>query len=494
MHKLSNSLFSKHWRLVFGLLASLLFFASAYAQDDVSTANALMPPVVEEVMSEAPVEAEAEVAYLPQVTADILWLIVAAVLVFFMQAGFAMVESGLTRAKNACNIMMKNLLDFSFGAIGFLIVGYALMYGGDGNAFVGWSSDYFFMSAAVPTPETISAASTEAAGWVFQVVFAATAATIVSGAMAERTKFLGYVVYSIIITSLIYPITGHWIWGGGWLGEMGMRDFAGSTVVHSVGAWAGLAGAIILGARTGKFDKDGKSMPIPGHNLPMATLGGFILFFGWFGFNAGSTLVAVDALAYVAMTTLLAAAAGTIGAAVTTWVKFGKPDLSMAINGCLAGLVSITAPCASVSPISAVAIGVVGGVLVVFSVLFIERVMKIDDPVGAVSVHGVCGAWGTISIGLFGSAAIDAAVWGDSTTAIRDGLFYGGGFTQLGIQFAGVAAVFAFTFVCGYVLFSAIHKTIGLRVSVEEEFEGLDIGEHGNEAYADFQQYIDEPA
>lgn len=499
MNNLSNILFLKRWTLLLGFLASFLFMIPAHAQEGEPLAETATEPVVV-AAAEAPV-------YLTQEVADILWLILAAVLVFFMQAGFSMVESGLTRAKNACNIMMKNLLDFAFGAIGFLIVGYALMYGGDGNGFVGWSNGYFFMQDAVYSLENIEAAETaaaageevagpglESANWVFQVVFAATAATIVSGAMAERTKFIGYVVYSVIITSLIYPVTGHWIWGGdGWLGAMGMRDFAGSTVVHSVGAWAGLAGAIILGARKGKFDEKGNSLPIPGHNLPMATLGGFILFFGWFGFNAGSTLAAVDSLAYVAMTTLLAAAAGTIGAAVTTWGKFGKPDLSMTINGCLAGLVSITAPCASVSPISAVVIGLAGGVLVVFSVLFIERVMKIDDPVGAVSVHGVCGAWGTLSIGLFGSASIDTAIWG-ADGAIRDGLFNGGGFTQLGIQFAGVASVFAFTFVCGYVLFSAIHKTVGLRVTAEEELEGLDIGEHGNEAYADFQQYIDEPA
>lgn len=487
MQKMTNMMKYHSWRyflLVAGLGLSSLLFSTASAQSDVVAEIAEVEAVIE--------AAEEPVAMLPQVTADILWLILAAVLVFFMQAGFAMVESGLTRAKNACNIMMKNMLDFGFGAIAFLAVGYSLMYG-SGSGFIGWSADYFFMEAAIVSPENISGASLEAAGWVFQVVFAATAATIASGAMAERTKFAGYVVYSVIITGLLYPITGHWIWSGdGWLGGMGMRDFAGSTVVHSVGAWAGLAGAIILGARSGKYDKEGRPLPIPGHNLPMATLGGFILFFGWFGFNAGSTLAAVDGLAYVAMTTLLAAAAGTIGAATTTWIKFGKPDLSMTINGCLAGLVSITAPCASVSPLSAVAIGLIGGVVVVFSVLFIERNLKIDDPVGAVSVHGVCGAWGTLSVGLFGSAAIDTAIWG-ADGAIRNGLFYGGGLAQFGIQFAGVAAVFGFTFIAGYVMFSAINKTIGLRVSVEEELEGLDIGEHGNEAYADFQQYADEP-
>nr|WP_269538640.1 ammonium transporter [Cerasicoccus sp. TK19100] len=478
-----NLLNWKRWLCLFGLLAVSMFSLTAHGQEITE-----QPAVIEAVVEEA---AEAP-AMLPQVTGDILWLTLAAVLVFFMQAGFAMVESGLTRAKNACNIMMKNFLDFGFGAIAFLAVGYSLMYG-SGDGFIGWSPEYFFMEAAIVSPENAEAASVEAAGWVFQVVFAATAATIASGAMAERTKFIGYVMYSVAITAILYPITGHWIWSGdGWLGGMGMRDFAGSTVVHSVGAWAGLAGAMILGARKGKYSADGKALPIPGHNLPMATLGGFILFFGWFGFNAGSTLAAVDGLAYVAMTTLLAAAAGTCAAAITTWVKFGKPDLSMTINGCLAGLVSITAPCASVSPLSAVIIGLVGGVIVVFSVLFVERTLKIDDPVGAVSVHGVCGAWGTLSIGFFGSAAIDTVFW-DADTAIKDGLFYGGGVSQLGIQLLGVAAVFAFTFICSYGMFWAIDKMVGLRVSAEEELEGLDLGEHGNEAYADFQQYADEP-
>ncbi|WP_309382293.1 ammonium transporter [Cerasicoccus frondis] len=475
----------KRWTCLFGILAFSLFTLTAQAQDILPDDTAAMAEAVEAAAEEAP-------AMLSQTTGDILWLIIAAVLVFFMQAGFAMVESGLTRAKNACNIMMKNMLDFSFGAIAFLAVGYSLMYGA-GDGFIGWSPEYFFMEAAIVSPENASAASVEAAGWVFQVVFAATAATIASGAMAERTKFVGYVMYSIMISAILYPITGHWIWSGdGWLGGMGMRDFAGSTVVHSVGAWAGLAGAMILGARKGKYSEDGKPLPIPGHNLPMATLGGFILFFGWFGFNAGSTLAAVDGLAYVSMTTLLAAAAGTCGATVATWAKFGKPDLSMAINGCLAGLVSITAPCASVSPISAVIIGAIGGVIVVFSVLFVERTLKIDDPVGAVSVHGVCGAWGTLSIGFFGSSAIDTVFW-DAETCIKDGLFYGGGVSQLGIQLLGVAAVFAFTFICSYGMFFAIDKMVGLRVSAEEELEGLDLGEHGNEAYADFQQYADEP-
>lgn len=396
-----------------------------------------------------------------------------------------MLESGMTRAKNACNIMMKNLLDFSLGSIGFFLIGYAIMYG-DSSGFIGWSSDYFLMSVANEATN-----NSESAGWLFQAVFAATAATIAAGAMAERTKFLAYILYSVIITALIYPIAGHWIWSGtGFLGGMGMRDFAGSTVVHSVGAWAGLSGAILLGARKGKFDPEGKPLPIPGHNMPLAMLGGFILWFGWYGFNAGSTLAMVGGVAHVAVTTTLAAGAGAIGATLTTWFKFKKPDLSMSINGALAGLVSITACCASVSATSSLIIGLIGGVVVVFSILFIETVLKVDDPIGAVSVHGVCGAWGTIAVGLFGQRSIDIQYW-DAETAISDGLFFGGGVSQLIPQVSGVAIVFAFTFATTFGLFFLLKKTLGLRVNEAEEKEGLDIGEHGNEAYADFQQYAD---
>ena len=418
-------------------------------------------------------------------TGDIIWLLIAAVLVFFMQAGFAMLESGMARAKNTCNIMMKNLLDFSIGSICFFIFGYAFMYG-DSSGFLGWSSDYFMMSIASNGQD-----NTESISWLFQAVFAATAATIAAGAMAERTKFIAYVIYSAMITAFIYPIAGHWIWSGtGFLGGMGMRDFAGSTVVHSVGAWAGLAGAYLLGARKGKYDRKGKPLPIPGHNMPMAALGGFILWFGWYGFNAGSTRAMTGGVAHIAVTTTLAAAAGTIGAALTTWIKFKKPDLSMSINGALAGLVSITASCASVSAGSSIIIGLIGGILVVFSALFVESKLKIDDPIGAISVHGICGAWGTISVGLFGQAAIDVLYW-DESTAITDGLFFGGGFDQLVPQVLGVAAVFSFTFLSSLLLFFIVKKTIGLRVSPEEEEEGLDISEHGNEAYPGFQQYED---
>ncbi|ADE53199.1 ammonium transporter [Coraliomargarita akajimensis] len=430
-------------------------------------------------------EATAEVAYLPQNTADILWYLLAAVLVFFMQAGFALVESGLTRAKNACNIMMKNILDFSFGMIAFAVVGYALMYGDTIGGIIGWSSGYLFMNDALMVGEDLAATNLVAAEWLFQAVFAATAATIASGAMAERTKFIAYIFYSIAITCIIYPIVGHWIWSDGWLAGLGMRDYAGSTVVHSVGAWAGLAGAIVLGARHGKYNKDGKPLPIPGHNMPLATLGCFILIVGWFGFNAGSTLGAIDDMAYIAMVTMLAAAGGCIGAAAMTWFKFKKPDLSMTLNGCLAGLVSITASCGSVSIIGSMFTGLIGGIIVVFAVLFIERVLKVDDPVGAVSVHGIVGIWGTLSVGVFGTTAIDSGL-------VSNGLIYGG-FHQLGIQALGIAAVFAFVFPSCFILFKAIQASVGLRVSEEEELEGLDLSEHGNEAYADFQVYADLP-
>lgn len=430
-------------------------------------------------------EASAEIAYLPQNTADILWYLLAAVLVFFMQAGFALVESGLTRAKNACNIMMKNFLDFSFGMIGFAVVGYALMYGDTIGGIIGWSTGYLFMNDALMVGDDLASTNLVAAEWLFQAVFAATAATIASGAMAERTKFIAYIFYSIAITCVIYPVVGHWIWSDGWLAGLGMRDYAGSTVVHSVGAWAGLAGAIILGARHGKYTQDGKPLPIPGHNMPLASLGCFILIVGWFGFNAGSTLGAIDDMAYIAMVTMLAAAGGCIGAAATTWFKFKKPDLSMTLNGCLAGLVSITASCGSVSIIGAMLTGLIGGIVVVFAVLFIERVLKVDDPVGAISVHGIAGIWGTLSVGVFGTTAIDGGL-------ASDGLIYGG-VQQLGIQALGIVAVFAFTFPTCLLLFKLIQASVGLRVTEAEELEGLDISEHGNEAYADFQVYADLP-
>ncbi|MBN1125977.1 MAG: ammonium transporter [Sedimentisphaerales bacterium] len=399
---------------------------------------------------------------------NIVWTCVAAFLVFFMQAGFAMVEAGFTRAKNAVNILMKNLMDFSIGSLAFFLVGFGLMFGTTNGLF---GTTLFGLSGVEPGSDW---------NWtflIFQTVFAATAATIVSGAMAERTKFIGYLAYSVLITLFIYPIFGSWAWGGlldggGWLENLGFLDFAGSTVVHSVGGWLALAGAIVLGPRVGKYGPDGKPKAIPGHNITLAALGVFILWFGWFGFNPGSTTTGEGSIGYIAVTTNLAAAAGAIAAMFTAWIVMKKPDASMALNGALAGLVSITAPCDGVSPIGAILIGLAGGILVFFAVLFIDRVLKVDDPVGAVSVHGVCGAWGTLSCGLFN---------------MESGLFYGGGLKQLGVQTLGVGAAFVWAFGLGLLMFTVIKMTVGLRVSEEEELKGLDIGEHGMEAYSGFQ-------
>ena len=443
----------------FGLVALVLMIASlAYAEDATAESNA--------------------------VAIDTVWTLVAAFLVFFMQAGFAMVETGFTRAKNAANILMKNLMDFSVGSIAFWLIGFGIMFGT--SAFGLFGKTGFFLGAADPSTTD---GLWQFAYWMFQVVFAATAATIVSGAMAERTKFPAYLFYSFFICALIYPIVGHWIWGGGWLSGKGMIDFAGSTVVHSVGGWAALAGAILVGPRLGKYAKDGKSRAIPGHNIPLAALGVFILWFGWFGFNAGSTTAGTNlSIATIAVTTNLAAAAGAIFAMYMTWIKFGKPDTSMALNGALAGLVAITAPCASVSPSSAIIIGAVAGVLVVFSVEFIDKVLHIDDPVGAISVHGVCGAWGTLAVGLFAQAA-----YGESSGAgAVNGLFFGGGTSQLITQLIGVASVFVWVFSAAFIVFYIAKKTMGLRASDEEQLKGLDIGEHGMESYAGFQIFTTE--
>ncbi len=405
--------------------------------------------------------------------ADTVWVLLAAFLVFFMQAGFAMVESGFTRAKNAVNILMKNLMDFSIGSVAFWIVGFAIMFG-NGNGFLGLSG--WFVPAESKAFASLEWSSVPTyAAWLFQLVFAATAATIVSGAMAERTQFKSYLIYTVFITGFIYPVVGHWIWGAGWLSSLGMSDFAGSTVVHSTGGWLALAGSIVLGARIGKYDANGNPRPIPGHNLPLAALGVFILWLGWFGFNPGSQMGA-DAkdIALIAVTTNIAAAGGAIAAMVTAWIMLGKPDAGMALNGALAGLVAITAPCAYVTPGSAVIIGLLGGVAVVFSVLLFERI-KIDDPVGAISVHGTCGALGTLLLGFFHQ---------------EQGIFFaadkGAAFKFLGVQFVGVIAVFAWCMVTGLILFGAIKAVVGLRVSKEEELEGLDYGEHGASAYPDF--------
>jgi Amt family ammonium transporter len=408
-----------------------------------------------------------------QTNINVVWTLVAAFLVFFMQAGFAMVETGFTRAKNSVNILMKNAFDFVIGSLAFFFVGFGLMFGKTNGWF---GTTLFGLTGIEPA----------SGNWmwtflIFQTVFAATSATIVSGAMAERTKFVSYLIYSGMISLLIYPIFGSWTWGslagqggGGWLEKLGFHDFAGSTVVHSIGGWLALAGAIVLGPRIGKYAPDGQPRALPGHSIPLAALGVFILWFGWFGFNPGSTTAGVGLAGYIAVTTNLGAAAGALMALITSWILLKKPDVSMALNGILAGLVAITAPCDGVSPIGAVIIGGVAGVLVVLSVLFIDFVLKIDDPVGAVSVHCVCGVWGTLSWGLFN---------------LKNGLFYGGGFQQLGVQLTGAGTAFLWAFGLGLVLFYVLRKTIGLRASDEEQLKGLDIGEHGNEAYAGFQVF-----
>ena len=397
---------------------------------------------------------------------DMIWLTVAAALVFFMQAGFAMVETGLTRAKNAANIIMKNLMDFSVGALAYWAVGWALMYGSSVGGFIG--SDQFLLAGAD---------SVVYRDWFFQVVFAATAATIVSGAMAERTQFAGYLLYSLFITAFIYPVSGHWIWNGGWLAELGFHDFAGSTVVHSAGGWAALVGAIMIGARRGKYVRVGDTVTvkaIQGHNMPLAALGVFILWFGWYGFNAGSTLSGTDAdIAFVATTTTLAAAAGAIGAMFTSWIWFKKPDPSMSLNGALAGLVGITAGTWVISPAASIVVGAFAGVLVVGSVELFDKVLHIDDPVGAISVHGVCGVWGTLAVGIFGDLE-----------KIDSGLTRLG---QIGVQLTGIVAVFAWVVVTAGLLFGALKAAKKLRVTDEEELIGLDISEHASESYSGFQ-------
>ena len=401
---------------------------------------------------------------LVQTHANYLWTLVAACLVFFMQAGFAMVEAGFTRAKNAINIMMKNLMDFSVGTLAYWAIGFGLMFGTSKSGFLGTTG--FFLSDFTPDGDPWVLAF-----WMFQVVFAATAATIVSGAMAERTKFSAYLVYSFFVSALIYPIFGSWAWGSlfngsGWLEKLGFIDFAGSTVVHSVGGWVALAGAIVLGPRLGKYTKDGGMRPILGHNIPLAALGVFILWVGWFGFNPGSTTTADTSIAMIFVNTNLAAATGAVIAMIVSWIKLGKPEVGMSLNGALAGLVGITAGCANVSPGSAIIIGGVAGILVVFSVLFFDKI-KIDDPVGAVSVHGVCGAWGTLAAGLFN---MGGCTMGIVTT-----------------QLIGMGACFVWAFGLAFIMFKVIAATIGLRVSAEEEIEGLDFVEHGGNAYPDFK-------
>jgi Amt family ammonium transporter len=424
-----------------------------------------------------------------KVALDTVWTLLTAFLVFWMNAGFALVESGFCRAKNAVNILSKNFIVFALSSMAFYVVGWGLMFG-DGSPYFG-TQGLLMLSGADNSPATGMDyqgvyASINWTGiplyakFFFQLVFAGTAATIVSGCVAERVKYLSFIAFSVLLVGIAYPITGHWIWGGGWLAQMGFWDFAGSTVVHTVGGAAGLAGILLLGARIGKYRPDGSVNPIPGHNMTSATLGCLILWLGWFGFNPGSTMAAdPGAISHIVLTTNLAAALGLLTATATAWMVLGKPDLGMTINGCLAGLVAITAPCAYVSVNSSIIIGGVAGVLVVFAVLFFDKI-KVDDPVGALAVHLANGVFGTLCVGLFAQDKITGVATGN-------GLFFGGGFKLLGVQALGSLSVVLFTLAVSAVFWAIIKAALGMRVSRDEEINGLDMGEHGMEAYAGFQ-------
>jgi Amt family ammonium transporter len=468
-------------------LASLLALgaASAAAAQDAATAEALAKLTA----------ASSDL----RIGIDTVWVLVAAMLVFFMNAGFALVESGLCRAKNTTNILAKNFIVFAISTISFWVLGWGLMFG-DGNSFMGLSGLFFVggadnspalgeaYAAMNPFSTTLYEGVYSSINWTpvplwakffFQLVFAGTAATIVSGAVAERIKFGSFIVFSFVLVALMYPITGHWIWGGGLLGANNFRDFAGSTVVHSVGGWAALAGILVLGPRLGKYGKEGRVTPIPGHSMSSAALGVLILWLGWFGFNPGSTMAAMNgtAIAHILVNTNLAAATGALGATATAWLMLGKPDLSMILNGCLAGLVAITAPCAFVTLPAGALIGLIGGVLVVLSVIAFDKV-KIDDPVGALSVHLVNGIWGTLALGVFYDNDVATNI-----AALATGL---SPVAQLMVQLKGVVYVGGFTFAASLAVWYVIKLVLGVRVSAEEEFEGLDVGEHGMSAYPDF--------
>ena len=412
-----------------------------------------------------------------------VWFLIGAALVFWMQAGFAMVETGFTRAKNSGNIIMKNLMDFCIGTVMFVLIGFSFLLGEDLLGFIGKPGFDIFTAYK----------DFDFSSFVFNLVFCATTATIVSGAMAERTKFLSYCVYSAVISALIYPIEAHWIWGGGWLAQLGFHDFAGSCCIHMVGGIAALIGAKILGTRIGKFEKDanGKVIKVnafPGHNIPLGALGVFILWFGWYGFN-GAAATTIEDLGSIFLTTTVAPAIATVTCMIFTWIRYGKPDVSMCLNASLAGLVGITAPCDVTDAFGATMIGIVSGLLVVFGVWLLDYKLHVDDPVGAVAVHMMNGIWGTIAVGLFAtSSAPGYAIALEGGSIKGEGLFYGGGFTQLGLQLLGFVSVAAWAAVCMVIVFTVIKATIGLRASKEEEIRGLDIMEHGlSSAYAGFE-------
>lgn len=482
-----------------------------YAQEEsasAETAVAGAEPAEPAPNASAPVGgAESELAASVEkikVVTDTLWVMVAGMLVFFMNLGFACVESGMCRAKNCVNILSKNFIVFAVTSIAFWFLGWGLMFGDDssgGGGYVG-SKGLFMVTGTDNSP---AFASTDKAlnkyegvygsiGWAtvplmakffFQLVFAGTAATIVSGAVAERIKYHTFIVFSVFMAIVIYPVVGHWIWGGGWLASKNFLDFAGSTQVHSIGGWAALTGILFLGPRTGKYGPDGKVNAIPGHNMTAATIGCFVLWLGWFGFNPGSTMAADPGfIADVAVVTNAGAAMGTLTATITAWLLLGKPDLGMTLNGCLAGLVAVTAPCAWISVSSGLIIGGIGGILVVLSVIGFDRI-KIDDPVGATSVHLVNGVFGTICIGLFAEPEL-MVKRGFDAAKFKGGLFFGGGMDQLIAQITGVVAAAVYVLVSSAIVWAILKATMGLRVSKEEEIEGLDLGEHGNEAYHGF--------
>ena len=411
---------------------------------------------------------------------DTLWVLLAAILVFFMNLGFASVESGFARAKNTVNILSKNFIVFAISSLGFMLLGWGLMFGGD-NPFVGTEHLFILGQSDLSFYDDTLTSSVPFWGkFFFQLVFCGTAATIVSGAVAERIKYISFIIFSFVLTLVIYPIVGHWIWGGGWLADLGFLDFAGDSAVHSVGGWAALSGALILGPRIGKYGKDGRPRAIPGHNMSLAVIGLFVLWLGWFGFNPGSTMSFQNPsdVMHILVTTNTSAIAAVLTSTITAWIFLGKPDLGMTINGCLAGLVGVTGGCAYFTVEVSLLVGAIAGVIVVFLVVFFDRI-RIDDPVGATSVHLGCGVFGTICVGLFAKEGV-------TTLSTANGPFYGGGFSLLGVELLGVVAVGAFTFVTSTVVWLVLKKTIGIRVSREEELAGLDIGEHGNMAYPDF--------
>lgn len=477
---------------LFALLSLLALARFAYAQEGPPAPSVAAEAAAKAAPGKTPVpftQALMDEVQNAKVAMDTVWTLMTAFLVFFMNLGFAMVESGFCRAKNTVTILAKNFIVFAVSSVAFLLVGFGLMFG-DGTSFFGMHGLWF--AGGVDNSPAMGEAYKgvySALSWTgiplwakffFQLVFAGTAATIVSGAVAERIKFGAFYAFSFFMVALIYPVVGHWIWGGGWLAKLGMFDFAGSTQVHSIGGWAALAGAILLGPRLGKYTRGGKINPIPGHSIALATLGTFVLWFGWFGFNPGSTMAAdFSAIARISVTTNTAAAGGAIAASIMAWIFLRKPDLTMILNGSLAGLVAITAPCAFVSIPSSLIVGLGAGILVVLAVLFFDRV-GVDDPVGAISVHLVCGAFGTLALGLFAQDQFMPGTTGN-------GLFFGGGAKLFLAQLTGVVSVGVFVFGTSLILWTIIKATIGLRVPPEEEMEGLDVGEHGILAYPEFQ-------